>query len=88
VVDNHALYEALRSQKIAGAALDVFTGEVIDRNDPLLALSNVILTPHAAAFTEQSVARMSLYAAAGIHEVLSGQTPTRPVNTVLQAVLA
>jgi D-3-phosphoglycerate dehydrogenase / 2-oxoglutarate reductase len=88
IVDNKALYEALRDLKIAGAALDVFPGEVIDRSDPLLALNNVILTPHAAAFTEQSVARMSLYAAAGIHEVLSGGIPTRPVNTVLQAVMA
>jgi D-3-phosphoglycerate dehydrogenase len=88
VVDNSALYEALRDGKIAGAALDVFPGEVIHGDDPLLTLSNVILTPHAAAFTEQSVARMSLYAAVGIHEVLSGQIPSRPVNTVLQAVLA
>ncbi len=88
VVDNMALYEALHGQKIAGAALDVFPGEVINRNDPLLTLNNVILTPHAAAFTEQSVARMSLYAAAGIHEVLSGQIPTRPVNTLMQSVMA
>ncbi len=88
VVDNKALYEALHSQKIAGAALDVFPGEVINRNDPLLTLNNVILTPHAAAFTEQSVARMSLYAAAGIHEVLSGKVPTRPVNTLMQSVMA
>jgi D-3-phosphoglycerate dehydrogenase len=88
IVDNQALYEVLRDSKIAGAAIDVFPGEVVDRSDPLLTLNNVILTPHAAAFTEQSVARMSLYAAAGIHEVLSGQIPTRPVNTVMQAVLA
>ncbi len=88
VVDNKALYEALRDQKIAGAALDVFPGEVPDQSDPLLGLQNVILTPHAAAFTEQSVARMSLFAAAGIHEVLSGQMPTRPVNTLMQAVMA
>lgn len=88
VVDNRALYEALLNRKIAGAALDVFPGEVINGSDPLLTLNNVILTPHAAAFTEQSVARMSLYAAAGIHEVLSGQIPTRPVNNLMQAVLA
>jgi len=88
VVDHKALYETLRDKRIAGAALDVFPGEVPDMNDPLLSLDNVILTPHAAAFTEQSVARMSLYAAMGIHEVLSGQAPTRPVNTLMQAVLA
>ncbi len=88
VADHRALYEALRDRKIAGAALDVFPGEIPDPNDPLLTLDNVILTPHAAAFTEQSVARMSLYAATGIHEVLSGQAPTRPVNTLLQAMFA
>jgi D-3-phosphoglycerate dehydrogenase len=87
VVDNKALYEALHEKIIAGAALDVFPGEVIGKSDPLLSLSNVILTPHAAAFTEQSVARMSLYAASGIHEVLSGRVPTRPVNMLVQAAL-
>ncbi len=88
VVDSQALYEALRDKKIAGAALDVFPGEVPDPSDPLLTLDNVILTPHAAAFTEQSVARMSLYAASGIHEVLSGQAPTRPVNRPRQPQMA
>lgn len=88
VVDAQALYEALRNKQIAGAALDVFPGERLDPADPLLTLDNVILTPHAAAFTDQSVERMSLYAAMGIHEVLSGQTPKRPVNTLRQAVLA
>ena len=87
VVDNKALYEALRDKKIAGAALDVFPGEIPDPSDPLLTLDNVILTPHAAAFTEQSVARMSLYAASGIHEVLSGQAPTRPVNRLCQMAM-
>lgn len=88
IVDNRALYEALRDKVIAGAALDVFPGEVPDQNDPLLSLDNVILTPHAAAFTEQSVSRMSLYAATGIHEVLSGQTPTRPVNVPVLVAMA
>ena len=87
VVDSEALYEVLRDKKIAGAAIDVFPGEVPDPSDPLLTLDNVILTPHAAAFTEQSLARMALYAASGIHEVLSGQLPTRPVNRLRQPVL-
>jgi D-3-phosphoglycerate dehydrogenase len=87
VVDSQALYEALRDKKLAGAALDVFPGGKPDESDPLFTLTNVILTPHAAAFSEQSMSRMSLHAALGIHEVLSGQTPTWPVNAPMQPEL-
>lgn len=82
VIQRDALYDVLANHKIAGAALDVFHGEVPDANDPLLALENVIVTPHAAAFTQQSVAKMALHAAMGVHEVLSGQSPTWPVNRI------
>ena len=87
VVDIQALYGALRDKKLAGAALDVFPGGKPDESDPLFNLPNVIMTPHAAAFSEQSVSRMSLHAALGIHEVLSGQTPTWPVNAPMQPEL-
>lgn len=82
VVDSKALYRALTGKKLAGAALDVFDGEIPDMDDPLLHLPNVIVTPHTAAFTGESVARMSLYSAMGVHEVLSGKKPSRPVNHV------
>lgn len=88
VADSQALYEALRDGRLAGAALDVFPGGKPDQSDPLFTLDNVILTPHAAAFSEQSVSRMSLHAALGVHEVLSGQAPTWPVNAPLQPELA
>ncbi|MFA9380469.1 MAG: hydroxyacid dehydrogenase [Acetanaerobacterium sp.] len=85
VVDSRALYEALTHNRLAGAALDVFEGEIPDMSDPLLQMENVIVTPHTAAFTAQSIAKMALHAAMGVHEVLSGQEPTWPVNRLLYA---
>lgn len=49
VVEQTALYNALRDNKIAGAGIDVFEEEPIGPDDPLLTLPNVILTPHLAA---------------------------------------
>ncbi len=80
VVDESALYETLRDKRIAGAAVDVFTGEIPKEDNPLLTLDNIIVTPHAAAFTAQAVANMALHSALGVHEVLSGQEPTWSVN--------
>ncbi|MFL0194120.1 hydroxyacid dehydrogenase [Clostridium sp. WILCCON 0269] len=81
VVDNHALVNALLSKKIAGAAVDVFEGEVPSKDNPLFKLENVIVTPHTAAHTAEAMKRMSLHPAIGIHEVLSGKKPSWPVNT-------
>ena len=61
-------------------ALDVFEQEPPDTTAELFQLENAILTPHNAAHTWESTARMGLHAAQGIHEVLSGQEPTWPVN--------
>ncbi len=49
VVDEQALYRALRDKVIAGAGLDVFEREPVPRDNPLLALDNVLCTPHSAA---------------------------------------
>jgi D-3-phosphoglycerate dehydrogenase len=80
VVDNDALVEALTQNKIAGAAVDVFEGEVPSRDNPLFKLNNVIVTPHTAALTEEAVRRMSIQSATGIDEVLTGKKPSWPVN--------
>ena len=80
VVDNDALVQALSENRIAGAAIDVFEGEIPSKDNPLFKLNNVILTPHTAALTEEAVKRMSFQSAQSIDEVLSGKKPSWPVN--------
>lgn len=80
VVDPGALYCSLKDKKIAGAGLDALSQEPLDPSNPLAALENVIFSPHNAAFTEETIVRMWMYAAQGIDEVLSGKIPSRPGN--------
>jgi glyoxylate reductase len=63
VVDTQALYEALASGQIGGAALDVTDPEPLPRNHPLLKLSNIVIAPHlgsATLETRQKMAEMSI----------------------------
>lgn len=55
LVDREALIDGLRESRIAGAALDVFHEEPIPANDPVLALPNVVLTPHDAGTTHEVI---------------------------------
>lgn len=75
VVDETALTEALASGRIAGAALDVFADQPLDPASPLLGLDNVILTPHLAGITEESMGRMGEGAAAEALRILRGDLP-------------
>ncbi len=74
------LIAALKDGEIAGAGLDVFEKEPPERDNPLLSLDNVVVTPHNAALTEEAMIRMATHAAQGIDEVVSGKRPTWPVN--------
>lgn len=77
VLDAHALADAIRAGKLAGAALDVFHPEPPPANFPLLGLENVLLTPHLAARTESALTNMS-WVVRDVAAVLSGHSPKYP----------
>ncbi|MGE5587762.1 MAG: phosphoglycerate dehydrogenase [Clostridia bacterium] len=79
VVDEDALYAALKSGRIAGAALDVFAQEP-PTESPLLSLPNVIATPHAASHTYEAIEVVGLTAAENLIDVLDGRRPRSVVN--------
>ncbi|MCL2725312.1 MAG: dihydroxy-acid dehydratase [Polyangiaceae bacterium] len=87
ITPDHALYRALKEGWIAGAALDDLEEEPAKRRDwkpdnPLLQLDNVIVTPHAAYYSEESIHAVRTIAASEIVRVLTGQRPRYPVNVV------
>src|SRR5690606_21352656 len=80
VVDDAALIGALREGRIGGAALDVFVTQPLPADHPYLALDNVIVTPHMAGITEESMARMGTGAIAEALRVLAGDLPVNLIN--------
>ena len=78
LLDENALLEALRSGKVAAAALDVFNTEPY--SGPLLELDNVIVTPHLAASTEEAQDRAGLIVAEQVVAALEGSLVTNAVN--------
>jgi len=80
VVDQRALYEALKSGQIFAAAIDVTEVEPISPDDPLLALDNIIITPHIASASFTTRTDMALMAAENLLAGLRGKTPPTCVN--------
>jgi len=80
VIDEAALIEALEKGRIAGAGLDVFEKEPVERDDPLLQMDNVVVTPHSAGTTWNTWCRRAEFAYQNMQRVLAGQTPLARVQ--------
>lgn len=80
IIDESAMVKALQEKRIYGAALDTFEVEPIKPGHPLLALDNVITTPHSAWNTQESMYSMQYVAARQVALVLQGQKPIHCVN--------
>jgi D-3-phosphoglycerate dehydrogenase / 2-oxoglutarate reductase len=78
LVDEEALVEALRSGRLAAAAIDVFSREPYA--GPLLGLDNVVVTPHLAASTEEAQDRAGVIVAEQVAAALEGAVVTNAVN--------
>lgn len=80
IVDEKALYQALKNRWIAGAALDVMEKEPPDWNSSLLQLDNLIITPHISFYSEESYVELKTKVAQAVLSVLKGELPRAIVN--------
>ena len=80
IVDEAALAKALKDGTIAGAGLDVLTDEPIDIHNPLFDCENAIITPHAAAFTEEAAYNLAWQSVENILEFFDGKIPATAIN--------
>jgi len=80
VVDQKALYEALKSRQIFAAAVDVTVVEPIPQDDPLLNLDNIIITPHIASASFATRTKMAIMAVENLIAGLRGQVPPHCIN--------
>ncbi len=80
IVDEAALYDALRCRKIAGAGLDVLVKEPMTPDNPLRNLDNVVITPHIASCTLDSRIQCALFAYENMKRVLQGKEPLAVVK--------
>jgi phosphoglycerate dehydrogenase-like enzyme len=85
VVDEAALVAALTERRIAGAGLDVFEDEPTPVANPLLKMDNVIVAPHALAWTDELFGNIARTAVAAILDVHAGRLPTYLVNPAAAA---
>jgi D-3-phosphoglycerate dehydrogenase / 2-oxoglutarate reductase len=81
IINESALYKALKNGWIKGAGLDAYVKEPpLPDENPLLELDNIMVTPHIAGGTREAAAKMAAGAAEEILRVLKGQRPAHPIN--------
>jgi len=79
IIDEEALYQALKEKRIQGAGLDVFKNEP-PKGSPLLMLDNVIVSPHVGGITFEALRQTGMMCARGIIDILEGRQPHNIVN--------
>ena len=85
MLNKQALHAALQSGHLGGAGLDVWWQEPADPADPLLTLSNLILTPHIAADTVESEQRLAELTADNVRRIARGEQPRYVVGVDVDA---
>jgi D-3-phosphoglycerate dehydrogenase len=86
VVKESALVAALQSRRLAGAGLDVLEVEPSTAANPLMALTNVVISPHTAASTAEGIERMACTTIQNILDALDGRPdPSMMVNPEILA---
>ncbi len=80
IIDEDALYDALKNNKISGAALDVYEEEPPAENSKLFELDNIVLTPHIAASTKEAQRDAAIIVADEIIRISKGGTPNNVLN--------
>jgi D-3-phosphoglycerate dehydrogenase len=85
IVDEAALYDALKAKTISGAGIDPFVIEPAPADTPLFELDNIIVSPHSAGVTEESIYRMGYWAAKNVVDCFDGKLD--PDNVINKEVL-
>ncbi len=80
IIDEQAIFNALKNQVISGAGIDVLEKEPPAKDNPLLGLSNIIVTPHIAWYSEESFERDMVQGMDEVLNVLTGHRPRYIVN--------
>lgn len=82
LIDEAALAEAVASKHLGGAALDTFETEPLPADCPLLGVDGILLSPHAAHWSKESLGETMVKSFAEVARVLRGEAPRYPVNRV------
>ncbi|MBO0679054.1 C-terminal binding protein [Mycolicibacterium sp. S2-37] len=82
LIDEAALAEAVASKKLGGAGIDTFEIEPLPADSPLLGVDGILLSPHAAHWSRESLGETMVKSFAEVARVLRGEAPHHPVNRV------